>query len=56
MQSLKIEFPSLSIETILQWATSNGLKYCNGMMLEVLKGRVREWLIDSKFEISNRIV
>src|SRR6186997_3555656 len=59
MQSLKNKFPSLSIETILQWATSNGAKALqwDDELGSFEKGK-RPGLvaIDSKFETSKRII
>ena len=59
MQSLKNKFPSLSIETILQWATSSGAKALqwNDELGSFEKGK-RPGLvaIDSKFETSKRII
>jgi cytosine/adenosine deaminase-related metal-dependent hydrolase len=59
MQSLKNKFPSLSIETILQWATSSGAKALqwDDELGSFEKGK-RPGLvaIDSKFETSKRIV
>jgi cytosine/adenosine deaminase-related metal-dependent hydrolase len=58
MQSLKNKFPSLSIETILQWATSSGAKALqwDDELGSFEKGK-RPGLvaIDSKFETSKRI-
>jgi cytosine/adenosine deaminase-related metal-dependent hydrolase len=59
MQSLKNKFPSLSIETILQWATSNGAK---ALQWDIDLGSFEKGktpgvvVIDSKFETSKRIV
>jgi len=59
MQSLKNKFPSLSIETILQWATSSGAKALqwDDELGSFEKGK-RPGLvaIDSKFETSKRII
>jgi cytosine/adenosine deaminase-related metal-dependent hydrolase len=59
MQSLKNKFPSLSIETILQWATSSGAKALqwNDELGSFEKGkRPGVVVIGSKFEISKRII
>jgi cytosine/adenosine deaminase-related metal-dependent hydrolase len=59
MQSLKNKFPSLSIETILQWATSSGAK---ALQWDEELGRFEKGklpgvvVIDPKFETSKRIV
>ena len=59
MQSLKNKFPSLSIETILQWATSSGARALqwDDELGSFEKGK-RPGLvaIDSKFETSKRII
>ena len=59
MQSLKNKFPSLSIETILQWATSSGAKALQwdeelGSFEKAKRPGVI--VIDSKFETSKKIV
>jgi len=59
MQSLKNKFPSLSIETILQWATSSGAKALQwddelGSFEKEKKPGVV--LIDKSFNSSNRII
>jgi len=59
MQSLKNKFPSLSIQTILQWATSNGAKALqwDDELGSFEKGKnPGVAVIDSKFETSKRIV
>jgi cytosine/adenosine deaminase-related metal-dependent hydrolase len=59
MQSLKNEFPSLSIETIFQWATSSGAKALqwDDELGSFEKGKKPGVVvIDSKFEISKRII
>ena len=59
MQSLKNKFPSLSIETILQWATSSGakaLQWDNELGSFENGKRPGVVVIDSKFETSKRIV
>ncbi len=59
MQSLKNKFPSLSIETILQWATINGakaLQWDNELGSFEKEKRPGVVVIDSKFETSKRIV
>ena len=59
MQSLKNKFPSLSIETILQWATSSGAK---ALQWDDELGSFEPSknpgvvVIDSKFETSKRII
>ena len=59
MQSLKNKFPSLSIETILQWATSSGskaLQWDDEFGSFKKSKRPGVVVIDSKFETSKRIV
>jgi len=59
MQSLKNKFPSLSIETILRWASSSGAKALqwDDELGSFEKGkRPGVVVIDSKFETSKRIV
>jgi len=59
MQSLKNKFPSLSIETILQWATSSGAKALqwDDELGSFEKGKKPGVVvIDSKFETSKRII
>jgi imidazolonepropionase-like amidohydrolase len=59
MQSLKNKFPSLSIETILQWTTSSGAKALQWHkdLGSFEKGkRPGVVVIDSKFETSKRII
>ena len=59
MQSLKNKFPSLSTETILQWATSSGAKALqwDNELGSFEKGKKPGVVvIDSKFETSKRIV
>jgi len=59
MQSLKNKFPSLSIETILQWATSSGakaLQWDDELGSFEKKKKPGVVVIDSKFETSKRIV
>jgi cytosine/adenosine deaminase-related metal-dependent hydrolase len=59
MQSLKNKFPSLSIETILQWATSSGAKALqwDEELGSFEKGKLPGVVvIDPKFETSKRIV
>ena len=59
MQSLKNKFPSLSIETILQWATSSGAKALQwgDELGSFEKGKSPGVVvIDSKFETSKRII
>jgi len=59
MQSLKNKFPSLSIETILQWATSSGAKALQwgGELGSFEKGkRTGVVLMDKNLDSSNRII
>ena len=59
MQSLKNKFPSLSFETILQWATSSGAKALqwDDELGSFEKGKIPGVVvIDSEFETSKRIV
>jgi imidazolonepropionase-like amidohydrolase len=59
MQSVKNKFPSLSIETILQWATSSGAKalHWDNELGSFEKGkRPGVTLIESDFSSSKRIL
>ncbi|HEX6848328.1 MAG TPA: amidohydrolase family protein, partial [Chitinophagaceae bacterium] len=58
MQSLKKYFPSLSLETILQWATSNGakaLKWDDGLGNFEIGKQPGIVIIDPSFGTSKRI-
>ncbi|HMK19899.1 MAG TPA: amidohydrolase family protein [Chitinophagaceae bacterium] len=59
MQSLKNKFPSLPIETVLQWATSSGaeaLQWDNELGSFEKGKNTGVVVIDSKFETSKRII
>lgn len=58
IQSIKDHFPSISIETILQWATLNGAKALkwNDELGSFEKGKDRVTLIENDFDSSKRLL